>query len=160
MRIGSSRIAPFRRYTDGYTGQSKTALREFSLNYAYQVTMLNYIKQVRESKFRCFTSAFECTQFIRGELFVYYDSLVTLVTTPSQSDIQKIFEFCIEIFQLVLQWVEIFPSYFESYKKHMQYPNYFLVNLDAAIAACSNELFLMLHKCFYLCDRAAKFWKS
>jgi hypothetical protein len=87
VRIGSSRIAPFRKYTEGYTGQTKTALREFSLNYAYQVTMLNYIQQITESEFKCFTSAFECTQFIRGELFIYFDSLITLVNNPSQADI-------------------------------------------------------------------------
>ena len=160
MRIGSSRIAPFRKYTEGYTGQTKTALREFSLNYAYQVTMLNQINKVEESNFRCFSSAFECTQFIRGELFVYFDSLVTLVTSPSQADVQKIFEFCVEVFRLVLKWIHIFPEYMESYHRHMQYPNFFLVDLDTAIAACGNEIFGMLHKCFYLCDRATKFLRS
>lgn len=42
----------------------------------------------------------------------------------------------------------------------MQYPNYFLVDLDTAIAASGGELFAMLHKCFLLCERAGKFLKS
>ena len=41
VRTGSSRIAPFRKYTQGYTGQSKVALRDFDLNYSYQVMLLN-----------------------------------------------------------------------------------------------------------------------
>ena len=34
QRITSSRIAQFRKYTQGYTGQTKDALREFDLNYS------------------------------------------------------------------------------------------------------------------------------
>jgi hypothetical protein len=83
VRIGSSRIAAFRKYTQGYTGQSKMALREFDMNYAYQVTMLNRIQRVIESNFLCFNDATECSQFIRGEVYLHLDSLVTLVRDPS-----------------------------------------------------------------------------
>lgn len=44
MRINSGRLAPFRKYTQGYTGQKSVALRDFNLNYAYQVTLLNKIE--------------------------------------------------------------------------------------------------------------------
>jgi len=111
VRIGSSRIAAFRKYTQGYTGQSKMALREFDMNYAYQVTMLNKIKRVIESNFLCFNDATECTHFIRGEVYLHLDSLVTLVREPSQTDMQQIFEFTTEVFRLCLKWIDIFPSY-------------------------------------------------
>lgn len=87
MRIGSSRIAAFRKYTQGYTGQSKMALRDFDMNYAYQVTMLNRIQRATESSFLCFTDATECTQFIRGEMYLYFDSLITLVLEATQADV-------------------------------------------------------------------------
>jgi hypothetical protein len=61
VRLSSSRIAHFRKHTNGYTGQQKVAIREFNLNYAYQVTLLNQIKRVLESEFRCFESATQCT---------------------------------------------------------------------------------------------------
>lgn len=54
VRINSTRIAPFRKYTWGYTGQRNKALREFDLNYAYQVTLLNKIDLIIQSEFKCF----------------------------------------------------------------------------------------------------------
>lgn len=35
VRITSSRIAAFRKYTAGYTGQTRAALRDHDLNYAH-----------------------------------------------------------------------------------------------------------------------------
>jgi len=40
MKKNSQKLAPFRRHTEGYTGQKKTAFRDFKISYAYQ-------KQVR-----------------------------------------------------------------------------------------------------------------
>ena len=160
MRIGSSRIAAFRKYTQGYTGQTKVALREFDLNYAYQVTMLNRIQRVRESDFLCFSDATECTQFIRGEMYVYLDSLLSLVTEASQTDVQKIFEFTTEVFRLCLKWIDIFPKYHEIFKMCSHQPNLFAVDLSAAIASCGYEIFHMIHKCFGLCERSNKFFRN
>jgi len=159
VRIGSSRIAAFRKYTQGYTGQTKVALREFDLNYAYQVTMLNRIQRVRESDFLCFSDATECTQFIRGEMYVYLDSLLSLVTEASQTDVQKIFEFTTEVFRLCLKWIDIFPKYHEIFKMCSHHPNLFAVDLSAAIASCGYEIFHMIHKCFGLCERSLKFFR-
>lgn len=50
-RITSSRIAPFRKFTQGYTGQHKVAMRDFDLNYSYQVMLLNRVQQVHKSNF-------------------------------------------------------------------------------------------------------------
>ena len=79
-RITSSRIAAFRKYTVGYTGQTKAALRDHDLNYVYQVTLINKMQKIISSDFKCFESPLECTQFLRGELFIYFDSLVSLTT--------------------------------------------------------------------------------
>jgi hypothetical protein len=160
VRIGSSRIAAFRKYTQGYTGQSKMALREFDMNYAYQVTMLNRIQRVIESDFLCFNDATECTQFIRGEVYLHLDSLVTLVREPSQTDMQQIFEFTTEVFRLCLKWIDIFPSYQKVFKMCLYHPNLFLVDLSAAICSCGYEVFAMMHKCFGLCERANKFFRQ
>ena len=160
MRIGSSRIAAFRKYTHGYTGQTKIALREFDLNYAYQVTMLNRIQRVIESDFLCFNDATECTQFIRGEMYVYFDSLISLVQEASQTDVQMIFEFTTEMFRLCLKWIDIFPKYQEIFKMCSLYPGLYLVDLSAAIASCGYEIFNMIHKCFGLCERSNKFFRN
>jgi hypothetical protein len=36
------------------------------------------IREIISSNFLCFQSGYECTQFLRGELFQYVDSLLTL----------------------------------------------------------------------------------
>jgi hypothetical protein len=41
--------------------------------------LLNRMQRVNESNFQCFKDANECTQFIRGELYIYFDSLISLV---------------------------------------------------------------------------------
>jgi hypothetical protein len=111
VRTNSSRITFFRKYTKGYTGQSKVARRDFVLNFAYQVTLINKIQKVIQTDFKCFTDANECTQFVRGELYFYFDSLISLVNEASQVEIQKIFEFTTELLKLCLRWIEIFPQY-------------------------------------------------
>jgi len=60
-RISSTRLSPFRKYTQGYTGQRSKALREFELNYAYQVTLMNKIEHITSTEFQCFSDANECT---------------------------------------------------------------------------------------------------
>ena len=160
MRIGSSRIAAFRKYTIGYTGQTKIALREFDLNYAYNVTMLNRVRRVIESDFLCFNDATECTQFIRGEIYFYFDSLISLVNEATQNDVEMIYEFTTEVFRLCLKWIDIFPKYQEIYKMCGLHPCLFLVDLSAAIASCGQEIFHMIHKCFGLCERSNKFFRN
>lgn len=156
--ITLGRLAPFRKYTQGYTGQRNVALREFTLNYTYQVTLLNKMEQITSSGFRCFADPMQCTQFIRGELYLHFDSLITLPTYAKQADIEQIFVFARELFRLCLKWVELFPQHEKVYKLCQQYPNLFNVDLDAAIASCGYEIFDMIHKCFGLCVRANKFF--
>lgn len=44
------------------------------------------------------------------------------------------------------------------YKLGCMHSNLFAVDLDTAIASCSNELMEMLHKSFAHCERANKFF--
>jgi len=74
----STKIAPFRTHTVGYTGQMSGALRDFKFSPTYMSHLENRVNEIIQSDFRCFNSAYECTQFLRGELFFYVDSLLTL----------------------------------------------------------------------------------
>lgn len=105
LRLNSSKIAPFRKYSKGYTGQRNIAYRDFALNYSYQVTLLNKIEKIIDSEFLCFEDPNDCTQFIRGEIYTYFDSLMSLPASPSASDINKIFEFATIIFRMCLKWI-------------------------------------------------------
>jgi len=69
LKKNSNKLAPFRTQTMGYTGQRRAAFRDFRLNQAQQIIIEKKVQRVVDSKFTCFSSAHECTQFIRGELY-------------------------------------------------------------------------------------------
>ena len=98
--------------------------------------------------------------FIRGELYIYFDSLLTLVNDPSKSDIQKIFEFVTEVYNLCLKWIDLVDKdMVEMMKMCQKYTALYMVDLKAAIASCGFEIFDLIHKCMGLCERANKFFK-
>lgn len=58
----------------------------------------------------------DVTQFIRGELFFYVDSLMSVFQTSSVEEVKPIFEFITnEVYALVFKWIEIFPEYLASF---------------------------------------------
>jgi hypothetical protein len=61
-------------------------------------------------------------QFIRGELYFYVDSLISLVAPTSFEDLPGIFEFMQNIFRLIFKWMEVFPNYLKSFYESQQHP--------------------------------------
>ena len=61
LKRNSSKIAPFRSHTLGYTGQQKTAYRDFKITTTYMAYMEKRVKEIIESNFLGFPSAYECT---------------------------------------------------------------------------------------------------
>jgi hypothetical protein len=55
--------------------------------------------------------------------------------------------------------MEIFPNYLKSFYDCLQHPQLYLVDLDAAISQCGNELFSILEKCFGGCARCLRFFQ-
>lgn len=55
--------------------------------------------------------------------------------------------------------MEIFPNYVKSFYDSFQHPQLYLVDLDAAISQCGNELFSILEKCFGGCARCSRFFQ-
>ena len=139
-------MAPFRSQTVGYTGQRRIAYRDFKLNKAQQIIIEKKVQHILNSKLTCFSSAHECTQFIRGELFFYVDSLLTLPSGISKEDLPGITEFLRLCFQLVLTWMEIFPLYSDAFRECVSTPLLFCVDLPAAISQCCYELTELLGK--------------
>jgi len=90
----------------------------------------------------------ECTQFIRGELWVYFDSYLILYNEMNQVDLKKMIDFARYVFLLFFKWVEIFPKYADLYKLNKQYPDLFAVDLKTAVAMCGYELIEMIGVAF------------
>lgn len=106
----------------------------------YMAHMEKRVQEVIDSQFMGFLSAFECTQFIRGELYFYIDSLLTLQNVIIQEDLPSILNFVELVFKLTLKWLEIMPLFVASYKEAIVTPNLFNVDLHSAISMCGYEL--------------------
>ncbi len=154
----STKIAPFRTYTTGYTGQVSGALRDFKFNQTYLSLLENKINEVISTDFRCFSSAYECTQFIRGELYFYTDSLLTLQNQTTREDLPAIFNFLETVFNMILKWYQLIPSYVTQWKEAVATPNLFNVDLSAAISLCCYEVSHIFGRLFGLCKRSKNFY--
>ena len=84
----TTKLAPFRSHSRGYTGQHKVAYRAgWRLNPNHQVILEAKVKDIIATKFKCFGSPHECTQFVRGELFIFIDSILTMSANITSNDL-------------------------------------------------------------------------
>ena len=72
--------------------------------------MLQKVQDIIARDFKVFETPRDLTQFVRGELYFYVDSLLSMLSTTVE-DLPSIFEFMKEIFKLIFKWMEIFPDY-------------------------------------------------
>lgn len=122
--------------------------------------MQQKVQDTIKEEFKNLESPIKVTQFIRGELYFYVDSLISMISSTSQDDLPVIFDFMQDVFKLIFKWMEIFPKYLSSYQEALHHPQLYLVSLDAAVAMCGNELFGILEKCFGGCSRCLKFFQK
>jgi len=54
LKVNSTKIAAFRSYTQGYTGQQKNAFREFKIESVSMMLLEKKVQNILESKFLCF----------------------------------------------------------------------------------------------------------
>ncbi len=158
LKRNSTKIAPFRTHTVGYTGQTSAAIRDFKFNQTYLSLLENKIDEIISTEFRCFPSAYECTQFIRGELYFYVDSLLTLQNQTTQEDLPAILNFMESVFKLMIKWYQLIPSYVPAWREAVVTPNLFNVDLSAAISLCCYEISQIFGKLFGICKRSKNFW--
>ena len=109
--------------------------------------MTKEVENTIKHEFDNFKSAQEVTQFLRGKLFIFVDSLLANCDddTDLPEDFRDMIEFIEKVFLLIIKWLQLFPSkymqYFEIHKKNKKA---FLVNVNVAVAASGNELISML----------------
>lgn len=87
FKFNSLKINFFRKYSEGYTGQKKNALRKFQINYTTQDEYMKRVKNLVESRFQNQMSAQELTQFVRGKLYFHLDSLLSLSNSTCEDDL-------------------------------------------------------------------------
>lgn len=121
--------------------------------------MQQKVQEIIKKDFKCYELPRDLTQFVRGELYFYVDSLMSIFQSSSVEEVPAIFEFITkDIFSLIFKWLEIMPDYLPSFYDSLHHPQLYLVNYEAAIAQCGNELFSILEKCFGRCYRSNRFF--
>lgn len=70
----SNKMEPLRLITSGYTGMSRTAKREtWSYHAGDLETLKRKVEDTIQEEFANLATAFDVTQFLRGEMFIYVD---------------------------------------------------------------------------------------
>lgn len=159
ITINSPKIAPFRQFTSGYTGQPNCAYRDFKINESYHNQILSKVQEIVQTDFECLRTAQEVNQFLRGELYFYVDSIISISLYTMRSDFPIIYNFINEVMIMVIRWVSLFPEkYQKAYYDTLKHPKLYLIDSKAAVSRCGYELIDILWKCFGKCSRCNAFF--
>ena len=111
----SSRLAPLRRYTRGYTGNKAYAIRPYVYNQSEMKDAIERIQSLNKTPIAGWPlTASQYTQFIRGRLYVLTDNLMTLYDNKKKEDIKQelesILKYCEEYIAFATKRLEEFPT--------------------------------------------------
>lgn len=143
-----ARLANFRSHTVGYTGP-KTVHRKFEFASGVNGAHIERLRVFVKAGFDLKLSPIEITEYLRGDLFLYADTLLTMmhVFKPTLADIQEILSFTETLFTLILQWIKLFPEFRKEYELSKEYPNLYLTSARTAVARCYPELMELVDTC-------------
>ena len=142
-------VGAFRSHSVGYTGQPKIPFREFKFSESECELFANKLKDFIKLNFKVKDTSMEITQFLRGKLFFYIDSILTLdhLILPSPENLKQILQFLDIVFELIIAYVLAFPSLKNEYEKTKHFPNLYLVQRNAALSLCYQEFAEILKLC-------------
>ena len=151
LPISSQRLSPFRLHTDGYTGQPRSAYRDFRIEPEYHNLILSKMQEMRETQFDSLKTASEVNQFLRGEWFFYVDSIISITHHLQRQELQLVYSFMQESIATVLTYFETYPKIGHFYSVSKRVPKAHLIDKDCALAKAGFEMICVLEKCFGLC---------
>ena len=137
----SDKIAPFRYFTTNYTGQVISAYRDFHFNSALNEKFKKELKDILENGFEVLETPRKVTQYIRGELYFYVDSMLSLHLNTTTRELPKIYDFMQYVFKLVQLWMKLFPTkLYKSYKDSIKSTKLYLIDFETSLSRCGCEL--------------------
>ena len=101
-------------------------------------------------------SVYNFNQFVRGELFVHIDSLMTWSDPPrelAKEEFDAILKLSNLVIKFICKWISLIPKYYQYYIESLQCPNLYMVSLKHAIPCALPEISEMLKLCFGLGNR-------
>ena len=107
-------VNTFRKYSEGYTGQPKTAFRnDLSYDMGKLKQMKEQIISINENNMANL-DAFTITQYLRGELYVYIDFLLGESIEEIDENVMVIYDFLKEVINLIVLWLKMIPKLYIS----------------------------------------------
>lgn len=82
------------------------------------------VEDIVKEEFDNFKTAFEATQFLRGEIYYYVDWILANWDEQnlSKSDFRKAIDFLEQVFLMIIKWLDLFPTkYMKYYELHKKY---------------------------------------
>ena len=139
--VNSIRVAAFRTHTVGYTGQPKCPYRDFQFSDSECMAYDKKLRLYMSKNFIVQDKAVDINQFFRGKLFIYVDTLLTLIhfSGPPPEVITQVFSFFDLIFEFIMSYIKVFPSFKKEYEMTNTFQFLYLGHNKAALALCYPE---------------------
>jgi hypothetical protein len=90
-------------------------------------------------------TAWEITQFYRGEVFTMVDCLLTF-KKPNKAGLALIASFCDVVLMLIAAWLKKFRELIRVYDQAVADPELYYTNPEAALVLCWPEMMLTLKR--------------
>jgi hypothetical protein len=155
--LDSALIAPFRMHSIGYTGQSKKALRDWDFNEDSIKTSEGMISILLHGNFSGL-SPYELTLFIRGDLYMQVDCLMSYSYSNPSKEIPRVTEFLSEVLDMIVKWMSIVPT--EIKNCDFDSPDRYLYNNSDAFYKSAYEIMDMLNTIFGFVKRNSNFYEK
>jgi hypothetical protein len=158
MKITSYKVAPFRKHSIGYTGQTKVAIRKNDLTAEQYRKMIEKMDICIKNNLKGL-GALDTTQFYRGTVFTALDHLMGKTYEQNEADLFDVaIDFIKKSIELVTTYFRLVPDMLTQFAEAKRYHDLYLVDENIAVALCYREFTDMLRTIFCGNARTLKFY--
>lgn len=155
--LQSSKLAPFRKHSQGYTGPKRTTLRNWSFALCEVTEAISALEALLAQDLLC-CSAFATTQFYRGTLPILVENLLIHDYGRNLVVLKYVVQLFSLVLEMVLAWLRRGPELFTHYSRGQATPGLYLEDNLVALASAWFEVIDILNKLFALDNRVSKFF--
>ena len=151
-------LSPFRKYSKGYTGQSKSTLRSFEYsNDENDKSMKQSIQDLTKDPF-FIRDPETYTQFFRGKLFIYVSSFLECLNTNKFNPIRmpEVFEVLKNYMELIISWMNASFDLMKEFDAAEKYNLLYMIHTRTAVCSAYPEILYILEDFFGKCWRTAR----
>jgi hypothetical protein len=133
MKITSYKVSPFRKNSEGYTGQTKVAIRKEDKDVEYYKKMIEKIDICIKNNLKGL-GALDTTQFYRGDVFVTLDHVMSMTFDAADSEFfETAIEYIKKSIELVCTYMRLIPDMLTQLNEAKIKPDLYLVDKNIAI---------------------------